>query len=124
MNKYFLTLLFLSVFLQVNSQVVPFDQAKEKARLFFVNNENQKNKLKSATTVTVDSFRTFTTGSATLLKSAGMDNEPAFYIFNRTDTPGFVIVSEKKKSGKLSPGLIKPHFVKSLLSNKYYSTSM
>jgi hypothetical protein len=98
MNRTFLLILFLvgSGFLTY-SQEVSFDQARNKAISFFRDVDSKNNTLKSASVAGVDLFRTFTVGRQPFLKSASVQTEPAFYIFNRSDKPGFVIISAEEK---------------------------
>jgi hypothetical protein len=96
-NKFLLTFILLSFGLLMYGQVVTPDQARIKAISFFRDVDNQNNSLKSGSIAVVDLFRTFTVGSAPFLKSASVQNEPAFYIFNRSDKPGFVIISAEDK---------------------------
>jgi hypothetical protein len=98
MNKKFLLTCFLLSFgFLVYAQVVSIDQARNKAISFFRDIDFQNSNLKSGSIAMVDLFRTFTVGSAPFLKSASTQSEPAFYIFNRTDKPGFVIISAEEK---------------------------
>jgi hypothetical protein len=96
-KKYLLTYFLLCVGFLVYGQVVSLDQARNKAVSFFKDIDYQNNNLKSGSVTKVDLFRTFTVGTEPFLKSAPMQTEPAFYIFNRTDQPGFVIISAEKR---------------------------
>ena len=92
-----LLLLFILLTGPLFSQVIPADRAKYKAITFFKELERKANPLKSASTVNVELFTTFTDVSRDGLKSAVLKEEPAFYIFNRNDQPGFVIVSAEER---------------------------
>jgi hypothetical protein len=96
-KKFLLTFLLLSSGFLTYSQEVSFDQAKNKAISFFRDIDNKNFNLKSGSVAGVDLFRTFTVGPQPFLKSASIQSEPAFYIFNRTDKPGFVIISAEEK---------------------------
>ena len=97
MNKFLLILLFLFCVPELHSQPVSYPQAKDKAIAFFRQIENREKDLKSASMVEVDSFRTYAMVPSSGLKSSAVGGEPAFYIFNRIDAPGFVMVSAEEK---------------------------
>jgi len=78
------------------SQVIPADRARYKAIAFFKEMDGKIRPLKSASPVSVNLFTTYTDERKDLLKSASVGEEPAFYIFNRNDQPGFVIVSAEE----------------------------
>jgi hypothetical protein len=101
-NKFLLIFLLLSYSSIIYSQVVSSEQAKNKAISFFRDMDHQNNGLKSASVADVELFKTFHTGNeSSLLKTASTQSEPAFYIFNRTDKPGFVIVSGEEKISEI-----------------------
>jgi hypothetical protein len=97
MKRNLLAFFFLLFFSPLFSQVVTYEQARETAVAFFKDKDYKKNDLKSASRVVVDSLMTVRMGSFSPLKSATAQAEPAFYIFNRQDSPGFVVVSGEKK---------------------------
>ena len=87
---------FLIVFLSIQlsfAQKISYDKAKKIAVDFFGVTESDSTFLKSGTSPVVDTFKTFYIKEADSLKSANNEQTPAFYIMNRSDKPGFVIVS-------------------------------
>lgn len=96
--KRFITLLVFSFILfKLSGQEVSFTDAKQTASNFFYSIDKTPISLKSALIIKVDSFATYYATKKKQLKSTSISNEPAFYIFNRGDKPGFVIVSGDKK---------------------------
>jgi hypothetical protein len=71
------------------SQEITYVEAKQIAIDFF-NSPNKEQK--SSSTVKVDSFATYFINSHEL-----KNQSPAFYIFNRADSAGFVIISGDKR---------------------------
>jgi hypothetical protein len=97
MKRYIVFLVLNFLWFNVSAQEISFEEARQKAKEFFFATDKTPQSLKSASGVEVDTFATYYTTYDNQLKSAGQKEEPAFYIFNRTDKPGFVIVSADKR---------------------------
>jgi uncharacterized protein (TIGR02145 family) len=97
MKAIFILMCMFFLMFKLSAQVISYDEARQKAQKFFFATDKSSQSLKSASVVKVDTFATYYTKIDNKLKSAGQKEEPAFYIFNRTDKPGFVIVSGDKR---------------------------
>jgi PKD repeat protein len=97
MKNLILFLIFLLLSIEMTAQVVNYVDAKQTATSFFFKSDQTPLSLKSALVIKVDSFATYYTISNSQLKSTSISKEPTFYIFNRGDKPGFVIVSGDKR---------------------------
>lgn len=94
MKRFVVPILLWSVFTPLMAQVVDFPEAKIRAESFFTLLDQCNGPLKSADVLPeVDPFMTFYGNSLSSLKSASQPPLPSFYIFNREDLPGFVIIS-------------------------------
>jgi len=90
-------IILLSTFGNLFGQMVNIEDAAKTAVNFFRTIDKTPTSLKSEITIKVDSFATYYTNNLKQLKSVAKTEEPAFYIFNRSDRPGFVIVSGDKR---------------------------
>lgn len=93
MKKIAIFFICLFLVLKLSAQVISYSEAKQLASSFFLTSDKIPRSLRSATTLKIDSFATYYTSNLKLLRSTGQSQEPVFYIFNRIDKPGFVIVS-------------------------------
>lgn len=104
MKAIFILMCMFFLIFRLSAQEVSFDEALQKAKEFFFVNDDSGSLLKSATEVKVDSCTTFYVKGG-LEKSGKTVNEPALYVINRKDNPGFIlfhIISKGLKWFKLS----------------------
>ncbi len=98
MRKLLIILLLVCLWLPLWAQEVDVEQAKLKAASFFLDRVKEKSGLKSGEVIQLDSGRIFYTDSSWGLKSAASGTrEPAFYLFNRTGSEGFVMVAADQR---------------------------
>lgn len=92
MRRGFIALLLLFLGLQTEARVVEYEEARRRAEQFFAE-QDRLGALKSGGLVKADTFCTWPAGGSGLLKKAATGRAPAFYIFNRLDREGFVVLS-------------------------------
>ncbi len=83
------------------AQIVPYAEARLKAETFFTALDNREKGLKSGSIARADTFMTFYEPGRDFLKSASAEKEPLFYIFNRIDREGFVIIPAEERAGEV-----------------------
>lgn len=96
MKKLRLTALFLLSAVYVFAQPVEFEEARSRAEAFFAGRDAGAG-LKAGPLVVVDTLLTWRIPHRAELKSATAVAEPAFYIFNRLDREGFVVISAERR---------------------------
>ena len=96
MRKLFTILILGFTFNIAFPQEIGYDEAKEIATEFFKSSIGS-GVILSSTIVSVDSFATFFIKKSGITKSATSEGIPAFYIFNRSDQPGFALVSGDRR---------------------------
>jgi len=94
-------LYFLLAVSKLSSQVIPYSEARKQAESFFTELDYRETGLKSGTLARTDTFLTCYASDPAALKSASVDKESLFYIFNRLDKAGFVILPAEKRVGKI-----------------------
>lgn len=101
MKKILLSVFFIIssiVSLPIHAQKVGYEEAEIIAQDFFKSAISQQPNLRIAQTVEVDSFKTYYIYGSGLRTS---EKIPAFYIINKKDKPGFVIVAADKRVRKI-----------------------
>ena len=104
-NTHTMKKLILFIFINLSliglkAQTIIYEDAKQIAINFFNSIDGKDVTLKSASNAQVDSFKTFYANRKNL-KSTILEPTPAFYIYNRSDKTGFVIVSGDERIRKI-----------------------
>lgn len=96
MRKLRLTALFLLSAVYGFAQPVGYEEARGRAEAFFAGRDAMAG-LKAGTLVVADTLLTWRIPRNAGLKSATTVAEPAFYIFNRLDREGFLVISAERR---------------------------
>lgn len=95
------SLLQLFFWLPLWAQEVTVEEAKLKATSFFLSRMEENSGLKSGEVIRLDPARIFYTEPSNSLKSAVLLREPAFFLFDRADRNGFVMIAADERVNEI-----------------------
>ena len=101
MKKVVITTILMLSYVVSQAQEISYDEARIIAIEFFNTSYKSKGIIQPTSTVEVDSFQTYFIQRSELVKGDTDQKIPALYIFNRSDLPGFIIVSGEARVRKI-----------------------